>query len=263
MKILVPVKRVVDANIKVKVGPDGKLDVANLKHSMNPFDEIALEQAVQMKEKGIANEVIAVSVGDTKAQETLRTALAMGADKGVLIQTDKPFEAEPLNVAKLISAYVKQVNPDLIICGKQAVDNDSNQVGQMIAAMCEYPQATHASSALMKEGKLEVTREIDGGYEVLDLTLPAVVTADLRLNAPRYVTLPMMMKAKRKPQEVVMASALCRISVRTLKLSAMKPLKHARSAARLPMSTNSSTNSRTKRRYFKEREHGRFSYCRT
>ena len=127
----------------------------------------------------------------------------MGADKGVLIQTDKPFEAEPLNVAKLISAYVKQVNPDLIICGKQAVDNDSNQVGQMIAAMCEYPQATHASSALMKEGKLEVTRE------VLDLTLPAVVTADLRLNAPRYVTLPMMMKAKRKPQEVVMASALC------------------------------------------------------
>ena len=154
MKILVPVKRVVDANIKVKVGPDGKLDVANLKHSMNPFDEIALEQAVQMKEKGIANEVIAVSVGDIKAQETLRTALAMGADKGVLIQTDKPFEAEPLNVAKLISAYVKQVNPDLIICGKQAVDNDSNQVGQMIAAMCEYPQATHASSALMKEGKL-------------------------------------------------------------------------------------------------------------
>ena len=136
MKILVPVKRVVDANIKVKVGPEGKLDVANLKHSMNPFDEIALEQAVQMKEKGIANEVIAVSVGDTKSQETLRTALAMGADKGVLIQTDKPFEAEPLNVAKLISAYVKQVNPDLIICGKQAVDNDSNQVGQMIAAIC-------------------------------------------------------------------------------------------------------------------------------
>ena len=166
MKILVPVKRVVDANIKVKVGPDGKLDVANLKHSMNPFDEIALEQAVQMKEKGIANEVIAVSVGDTKSQETLRTALAMGADKGVLIQTDKPFEAEPLNVAKLISAYVKQVNPDLIICGKQAVDNDSNQVGQMIAAMCEYPQATHASAAVM-------------------------------------------MKAKRKPQEVVQASALC------------------------------------------------------
>lgn len=209
MKILVPVKRVVDANIKVKVGPEGKLDVANLKHSMNPFDEIALEQAVQMKEKGIANEVIAVSVGDTKSQETLRTALAMGADKGVLIQTDKPFEAEPLNVAKLISAYVKQVNPDLIICGKQAVDNDSNQVGQMIAAICGYPQATHASAAIMKEGKLEVTREIDGGYEILDLTQPAVVTADLRLNAPRYVTLPMMMKAKRKPQEVVQAAALC------------------------------------------------------
>ncbi len=176
---------------------------------MNPFDEIALEQAVQMKEKGIANEVIAVSVGDTKSQETLRTALAMGADKGVLIQTDKPFEAEPLNVAKLISAYVKQVNPDLIICGKQAVDNDSNQVGQMIAAICGYPQATHASAAAMKEGKLEVTREIDGGYEILDLTLPAVITADLRLNAPRYVTLPMMMRAKRKPQEVVQAAALC------------------------------------------------------
>lgn len=208
MKILVPVKRVVDANIKVKVGPDGKLDVANLKHSMNPFDEIALEQAVQMKEKGIANEVIAVSVGDTKSQETLRTALAMGADKGVLIQTDKPFEAEPLSVAKLISAYVKQVNPDLIICGKQAVDNDSNQVGQMIAAMCEYPQATHASAAVMKEGKLEVTREIDGGYEVLDLTLPAVVTADLRLNA-RAMSRCRCDESQAQAAEVVQASALC------------------------------------------------------
>lgn len=155
----------------------------------------------------------------------------------------KPFEAEPLNVAKLISAYVKQVNPDLIICGKQAVDNDSNQVGQMIAAMCEYPQATHASAAVMKEGKLEVTREIDGGYEVLDLTLPAVVTADLRLNAPRYVTLPMMMKAKRKPPGS--RPGFCsvpRSSWRTLKLSAMKRLQLAKSAAKLPTSTNSSTN---------------------
>ena len=163
----------------------------------------------------------------------------------------------------MISAYVKQVNPDLIICGKQAVDNDSNQVGQMIAAMCEYPQATHASSALMKEGKLEVTREIDGGYEVLDLTLPAVVTADLRLNAPRYVTLPMMMKAKRKPQEVVMASALCpdlRAPVEVVGYEAPEARKVGRKVAN---STNSSTNSRTKRRYFKEREHGRFSYCRT
>lgn len=208
MKILVPVKRVVDANIKVKVGPDGKLDVTNLKHSMNPFDEIALEQAVQMKEKGIATEVIAVSVGDAKSQETLRTALAMGADRGVLIQIEQPYESEPINVAKLLSAYVKQIQPGLIICGKQAVDNDSNQVGQMIAAFCEMPQATHASAAVMKEGKLEITREVDGGFEILELTLPAVITADLRLNSPRYVTLPMMMKAKRKPQEVIPAASL-------------------------------------------------------
>lgn len=207
MKIIVPVKRVVDANIKVKVSSEGKLDVANLKHSMNPFDEIALEQAVQMKEKGIATEVVAVSVGSAKSQETLRTALAMGADKGVLISTDAPFELEPLNVAQLLSAYIKQTTPDLVICGKQAVDNDANQVGQMIAALCEMPQATHASGAVMKEGKLEVTREIDGGFEILELSLPAVITADLRLNAPRYVTLPMMMKAKKKPQEVISASS--------------------------------------------------------
>lgn len=186
--------------------------------------------------------MIAVSVGDTKSQETLRTALAMGADKGVLIQTDKPFEAEPLNVAKLISAYVKQVNPDLIICGKQAVDNDSNQVGQMIAAMCEYPQATHVSAAVMKEGKLEVTREIDGGYEVLDLTLPAVVTADLRLNAPRYVTLPMMMKAKRKPRKS--SRHFCSVPRfrAHVEVVGYEALQLAKSAAKLPTSTNSSTN---------------------
>ncbi len=182
MKILVPVKRVVDANIKVKLGADGTLDVSSLKKSMNPFDEIALEQAVQMKEKGIAHEVIAVSVGEAQCAETLRVALAMGADKAVLLQTSQAYELEPLNVAKILAAYVNQSTPDLIICGKQAVE--------------------------MKEGRLVVTREVDGGFEVVELTLPAVVTADLRLNAPRYVTLPMMMKAKRKPQEVIEAASL-------------------------------------------------------
>lgn len=208
MKILVPVKRVVDANIKVKLGADGTLDVSSLKKSMNPFDEIALEQAVQMKEKGIAHEVIAVSVGEAQCAETLRVALAMGADKAVLLQTSQAYELEPLNVAKILAAYVNQSTPDLIICGKQAVDDDANQVGQMVAALCGYPQGTHASGAEMKEGRLVVTREVDGGFEVVELTLPAVVTADLRLNAPRYVTLPMMMKAKRKPQVVIEAASL-------------------------------------------------------
>ena len=208
MKILVPVKRVVDANIKVKVGADGRLDVSNLKKSMNPFDEIALEQAVQMKEKGIAREVIAVSVGEADSAETLKVALAMGADKAVLLKINEPFDLEPLNVAKILSAYIRKETPELVICGKQAVDNDANQVGQMIASICDFPQATHASHAEMKEGRLVVNREVDGGFEVIQLSLPAVITADLRLNAPRYVTLPMMMKAKRKPQEVVEVSSL-------------------------------------------------------
>ena len=208
MKILVPIKRVVDANIKVKVSPEGKLDTDALKKSLNPFDEIAVEEAVQFKEKGIAAEVVAISVGDAKTADTLKVALAMGADKAVLVEADSKFANEPLIVAKLLSAYIKKENPDLIICGKQAIDNDANQVAQMIAALCDYPQATHASKAEMIEGKLRVTREVDGGFEVLDLKLPAVVSADLRLNAPRYVTLPMMMKAKKKSLETIDAASL-------------------------------------------------------
>ncbi len=201
MKILVPVKRVVDANIKVKVSPQGTIDTDSLKKAMNPFDEIALEQAVQMREKGLATEVVAVSIGKQDCSETLRVALAMGADRAVLVQTDKTLE--PINVAKVLKAVVEKEAPGLVITGKQSVDADANQVGQMLAAICNWPQATHASEASLQDGKLRVTREIDGGKETLEVTLPAVITADLRLNAPRYVTLPMMMKAKKKPQEVI------------------------------------------------------------
>lgn len=208
MKIIVPVKRVVDANIKVKVSENGTLDVSTLKKAMNPFDEIALEEAVQMKEKGQASEVVAVSVGDATCADTLRVALAMGADRAVLIQTAQSFELEPLNVAKILSAFAAKENPGLMIFGKQAVDNDANQVGQMTAALCDMPQATHVSKAEVSAAGIKATREVDGGFEVLELKLPAVITADLRLNAPRYVTLPMMMKAKKKPQETVAVSSL-------------------------------------------------------
>ncbi len=201
MKILVPVKRVVDANIKVKVTAEGTIETASLKKAMNPFDEIALEQAVQMKEKGFAKEVVAVSVGAPDCADTLKVALAMGADRAVLVQATG--DIEPLNVAKILKAIVDREQPQLVIAGKQAVDADANQVGQMLAALCGWSQATHASEAVMEGGKIKVTREIDGGLEVIEVDLPAVITADLRLNAPRYVTLPMMMKAKRKPQEVV------------------------------------------------------------
>lgn len=203
MKILVPVKRVVDANIKVKVTPEGTIETASLKKAMNPFDEIALEQAVQLKEKGIAKEVVAVSVGQSDCADTLKVALAMGADRAILISTEE--QLEPLNIAKLLKVLVERENPQLVIAGKQSVDTDANQVGQMLAALCDWPQATHASAMEVEGQKVKVTREIDGGLEVIEVTLPAVITADLRLNAPRYVTLPMMMKAKKKPQEVIKA----------------------------------------------------------
>ena len=202
MKILVPVKRVVDYNVKVRVKSDHTgVDIANVKMSMNPFDEIAVEEAVRLKEKGVATEVIAVSCGDAKCQETLRTAMAIGADRGILVETDA--ELQPLAVAKLLKALVDQEQPGLIILGKQAIDDDANQTGQMLAALAQLPQATFASKVEVAGNQLNVTREIDGGLETLQLSLPAVVTTDLRLNEPRYVTLPNIMKAKKKPLDTV------------------------------------------------------------
>ncbi len=197
MKVLVPVKRVVDYNVKVRVKSDGSgVDIANVKMSMNPFDEIAVEEAVRLKEKGVATEVIAVSCGDAKCQETLRTAMAIGADRGILVETTE--ELQPLAVAKLLKALVDKEQPQLIILGKQAIDDDANQTGQMLAALAELPQATFASKVDVADGKVTVAREVDGGMETLSLTLPAVITTDLRLNEPRYVTLPNIMKAKKK-----------------------------------------------------------------
>jgi electron transfer flavoprotein beta subunit len=202
MKILVPVKRVVDYNVKVRIKSDGSgVDTANVKMSMNPFDEIAVEEAVRLKEKGLATEVIAVSCGDAKSQETLRTAMAIGADRAILVETDA--ELQPLAVAKLLKALVDKEQPGLIILGKQAIDDDANQTGQMLAALCGLPQGTFASRVEVADGKVNVTREVDGGLETLELTLPAVVTTDLRLNEPRYVTLPNIMKAKKKPLETL------------------------------------------------------------
>lgn len=197
MKVLVPVKRVVDYNVKVRVKSDGSgVDIANVKMSMNPFDEIAVEEAVRLKEKGVVTEVIAVSCGDAKCQETLRTAMAIGADRGILVETTE--ELQPLAVAKLLKALVDKEQPQLIILGKQAIDDDANQTGQMLAALCDLPQATFASKVEVADGKVTVAREVDGGMETLSLTLPAVITTDLRLNEPRYVTLPNIMKAKKK-----------------------------------------------------------------
>jgi electron transfer flavoprotein beta subunit len=202
MKVIVPVKRVVDYNVKVRVKSDGTgVDIANVKMSMNPFDEIAVEEAVRLKEKGVATEVIAVSCGVTQCQETLRTAMAIGADRAILVETD--VELQPLAVAKLLKALVDKEQPGLVILGKQAIDDDANQTGQMLAALADLPQATFASKVEVADGKAKVTREIDGGLETLELTLPAVVTTDLRLNEPRYVTLPNIMKAKKKPLENV------------------------------------------------------------
>ncbi|MCK8653398.1 MULTISPECIES: electron transfer flavoprotein subunit beta/FixA family protein [Burkholderiales] len=199
MKILVPVKRVVDYNVKVRVKSDGTgVDTANVKMSMNPFDEIAVEEAVRLKEKGVASEVIAVSCGDAKCQETLRTAMAIGADRAILVETPADLELQPLAVAKLLKALVDKEQPGLIILGKQAIDDDANQTGQMLAALANLPQGTFASKVEVVDGKVHVTREVDGGLETLALSLPAVVTTDLRLNEPRYVTLPNIMKAKKK-----------------------------------------------------------------
>ncbi len=202
MKILVPVKRVVDYNVKVRVKSDQSgVDIANVKMSMNPFDEIAVEEAVRLKEKGVATEIIAVSCGDLQCQETLRTAMAIGADRGILVECAD--ELQPLAVAKILKALVDREQPQLVILGKQAIDDDSNQVGQMLAALAELPQATFASKVEVADGKVSVTREVDGGLETIALTLPAIVTTDLRLNEPRYVTLPNIMKAKKKPLENV------------------------------------------------------------
>jgi electron transfer flavoprotein beta subunit len=202
MKVLVAVKRVVDYNVKVRVKSDGTgVDIANVKMSMNPFDEIAVEEAVRLKEKGAVTEVIAVSCGVTQCQETLRTAMAIGADRAILVETDA--ELQPLAVAKLLKALVDKEQPGLVILGKQAIDDDCNQTGQMLAALADLPQATFASKVEIADGAASVTREVDGGLETLKLALPAVVTTDLRLNEPRYVTLPNIMKAKKKPLEVV------------------------------------------------------------
>ncbi len=202
MKILVPVKRVVDYNVKVRVKSDGSgVDIANVKMSMNPFDEIAVEEAVRLKEKGVATEIIAVSCGVTACQETLRTALAIGADRAILVETDA--ELQPLAVAKLLKAVCDREQPQLMILGKQAIDDDANQTGQMLAALAGISQATFASKVEVADGKAQVTREIDGGLETITISLPAVVTTDLRLNEPRYVTLPNIMKAKKKQLDVV------------------------------------------------------------
>lgn len=202
MKVLVAVKRVVDYNVKVRVKSDGTgVDIANVKMSMNPFDEIAVEEAVRLKEKGAVTEVIAVSCGVTQCQETLRTAMAIGADRAILVETD--VELQPLAVAKVLKALIDKEQPGLVILGKQAIDDDCNQTGQMLAALADLPQATFASKVEIADGAASVTREVDGGLETLKLTLPAVVTTDLRLNEPRYVTLPNIMKAKKKPLEVL------------------------------------------------------------
>ena len=203
MKILVPVKRVVDYNVKIRVKSDGSgVELANVKMSMNPFDEIAIEEAVRLKEKGTATEIIALSVGPIKAQETIRTALSMGADRGMLIETADGDTVEPLAVAKLLKAVIAAEKPDLVILGKQAIDDDCNQTGQMLAALLGWPQATFASKIVVGTGTVDVTREIDGGLQTLSLKLPAIITTDLRLNEPRYPSLPNIMKAKKKPMDV-------------------------------------------------------------
>lgn len=202
MKILVAVKRVVDYNVKVRVKSDNSgVDIANVKMSMNPFDEIAVEEAVRLKEAGVATEVVAVSAGVTQCQETLRTALAIGADRAVLVETDA--DLQPLAVAKLLKALAEKEQAQIIILGKQAIDDDSNQTGQMLASLMDIPQATFASKVVVADGKATVTREVDGGLETIALTLPAVITTDLRLNEPRYVTLPNIMKAKKKTIDIV------------------------------------------------------------
>ena len=203
MKVLVPVKRVVDYNVKIRVKSDGTgVELANVKMSMNPFDEIAIEEAVRLKEKGIVTEIVAVSIGAAKSAETIRTALSMGADRGILVETPEGEMIEPLAVAKLLKAVIAAESPNLVILGKQAIDDDYNQTGQMLAAMLKWPQATYASKIVLEGGTATVTREVDGGMEVLRLTMPCIVTTDLRLNEPRYPSLPNIMKAKKKPLDI-------------------------------------------------------------
>ncbi len=203
MKVVVPVKRVVDYNVKIRVKSDGSgVELANVKMSMNPFDEIAIEEAVRLKEKGIVTEIIAVSVGPTKSQETIRTALSMGADRGILVETGESDIIEPLAVAKLLKAIIEAEGPKLVILGKQAIDDDCNQTGQMLSALLDWPQATFASKVVIEGETAVVTREIDGGLQTLSMNLPVIVTTDLRLNEPRYPSLPNIMKAKKKPLDV-------------------------------------------------------------
>ncbi len=207
MKILVAVKRVVDYNVKVRVKSDNSgVDIANVKMSMNPFDEIAVEEAVRLKEAGVATEVVVVSAGPTQCQETLRTALAIGADRAILVETDA--ELQPLAVAKILKALCERESAQIVILGKQAIDDDSNQTGQMLASLMDIPQATFASKVVVADGKASVTREVDGGLETIAITLPAVITTDLRLNEPRYVTLPNIMKSKKKTLEVIKSEEL-------------------------------------------------------
>lgn len=212
MKILVPVKRCLDYNVKARINSDGSgVDLANVKMSMNPFDEIAVEEAVRLKEAGKATEIIAVTIGPDKAQETLRTAMAIGADKGILVQTDIATDlggVEPLAVAKALKAVVEKENPDLIIMGKQSIDDDSNQTGQMLGALLNWAQATFASKVELGDGDAKVTREVDGGLETISVKLPAIITTDLRLNEPRYASLPNIMKAKKKPLDTLSADDL-------------------------------------------------------
>jgi len=225
MKVLVAAKRAVDYNVKVRVKSDGTgVETANVKMSMNPFDEIAVEEAVRLKEKGVVSEIVAVSCGPQACQETLRTAMAIGADRAILVETEA--ELQPLAVAKLLKALAEREQPQLVILGKQAIDDDCNQTGQMLAALLEWPQATFASKVELAEGAASVTREVDGGLETLRLQLPAVVTTDLRLNEPRYVTLPNIMKAKKKPLETVKPEALgVDVAPRIKTLKVVEPAK--------------------------------------
>ena len=229
MKVLVPVKRVVDYNVKVRVKSDGSgVDIANVKMSMNPFDEIAVEEAVRLKEGGKVTEVIAVSAGVTQCQETLRTAMAIGADRGILAEVAADVELQPLAVAKILKALAEKEQPQLIILGKQAIDDDCNQTGQMLAALLGWPQATFASKVVLEEGKVTVTREVDGGLETLALTLPAIITTDLRLNEPRYVTLPNTMKAKKKQLDTVKPDELgVDVAPRVKTLKVTEPAKRS------------------------------------
>jgi electron transfer flavoprotein beta subunit len=227
MKVLVPIKRVVDFTVKIRVKSDSSgVDLDNVKMSMNPFDEIAVEEAIRLKERGIVTEIIAVSIGSPACQETLRTALAMGADRSVLIESEN--DLEPLAIAKLLKTLVLKEKPQLVILGKQAIDDDSNQTGQLLAGLLDWPQATFASKLEMTNGKAVVTREIDGGLETLEVTLPAVVTTDLRLNEPRYTTLPNIMKAKKRPLDILKVADLqidTAPRLTTLKVDVPRPRK--------------------------------------